>query len=61
MAILFRYTMPHGKIAQISGVPQVHHAKGSDFEHDGHATAGHHIPHEMQAERDVKKMTGKVY
>ena len=61
MAILFRYTMPHGKIEQISGVPQVRHARGSDFEHDGHATAGHHIPHEMQAERDVKKMTGKVY
>jgi len=53
--------MPHRKIAEISGVPQVHHARGSDFEHDGHATAGHHIPHEMQAERDVRKMTGKVY
>ena len=41
--------MPHEKIARLSGVPQVNHTKGSDFDHDGHMTSGHHSTDEIRA------------
>ena len=54
--------MPHTRIAEISGVPHVHMAKGSHFEHNTHATRGYNeIPgKDMEAlNKDAREVYGK--
>ena len=54
--------MPHTRIAEISGVPHVHMAKGSHFEHNTHATRGHNeIPgKDMEAlNKDAREVYGR--
>lgn len=51
--------MPHGKIAQITGVPHVHLTKGSHFEHETHRTAGYVPGTDGYTEREVKSIYGK--